>query len=100
MPSADEDHVTLVEKRLRAANLLHLHARKRGQFVTIYSGPSEDPWPRARFRRLDSQIFQLDMPTHTGRWEPTPFQTTLGELLEVLIESFGWTLAQYDAKRE
>jgi hypothetical protein len=32
------------------------------------------------------------MPTHTGRWEPTPFQANLEEIVDLLISDFGWTL--------
>jgi hypothetical protein len=36
------------------------------------------------------------MAGYSGRWEPTPFEGRLEELLEMVIEQFPWTLTNYD----
>ena len=74
------------------AKLEHLRARRRADLVVIESGPLEDPWPRARLRRVGVHQWRLEMATHTGRWETTPFQAQRDEVLRLLVESFGWTL--------
>jgi hypothetical protein len=37
--------------------------------------------------------WRLEMATHTGRWEPTPFQAPREDILALLVEKFAWTLA-------
>lgn len=89
-----EDHHTHdVETFLRSKHgLTHLHARHRGALLTIESGPEDDRIPHARFRRLGAHRWQLEMANHTGRWQPTPLQASLDELLTMLVNDFGWTL--------
>jgi len=61
--------------------------------LTIESGPPDDRMPHARFRRVGVDQWQLEMATHQGRWETTPFQAPLQDLLDTLISNFGWLLA-------
>lgn len=77
---------------LRSRGLRHLRARHRADLVTIESGPIKDPWPHARLRRVGVHIWQLDMATHTGRWEPTPLRGLREHILTMLVDQFGWTL--------
>jgi hypothetical protein len=37
-------------------------------------------------------LWRLDMATHTGRWQPTPFRALLDELVAMVVDSFPWTL--------
>lgn len=74
------------------ANLAHLRVRARGKVITIESGDPDDPVPHARFRRVTTQYWQLEMPLHTGRWEPTPVRGILRDVLDILITDFGWAL--------
>ena len=77
---------------LRGRGLRHLRARHRADLVTIESGSSKDPWPHARLRRVGVHLWQLEMATHTGRWEPTPLRGQREQLLSMLVDKFGWTL--------
>ena len=77
---------------LHGCGLPHLRARHRGDLVTIESGPAKDPWPHARLRRVGVHVWQLEMATHTGRWEPTPLRGLQEQLLSMLVDKFGWTL--------
>lgn len=70
----------------------HLRARKHGDLVVIESGPEDDPVPHARLRRVTKQWWTLEMPTHIGRWEKTGLRASRLELLQTLIDDFGWTL--------
>jgi hypothetical protein len=73
--------------------LNHLRTRRRGDLVVIESGPPDDPLPHARLRRVAVHQWRLEMATHTGRWESTPFQGQRDEVVQLLVEDFGWTLA-------
>jgi hypothetical protein len=74
----------------------HLRTRRRADLVVIESGPQDDPWPHARLRRVGVHQWRLEMSMHTGRWEVTPFQAQRDEIVQLLIENFGWTLAPVD----
>ena len=71
----------------------HLRVRRRADLLTIESGNPQDPVRHARLRQVTVQWYRLEMPTHTGRWETTPFRDDLMVLLELLVTVFGWTLA-------
>ena len=75
------------------AGLAHLRARRRADLVIIESGTDDDPWPRARLRRVGVHRWRLEMAQHTGRWQTTPFEAQRDELVRLLVETFGWTLA-------
>lgn len=90
---AESRHTRDVETFLRSQHgLTHLHARHRADLITIESGPKSDRIPHARLRRVGVHRWQLEMATHTGRWQPTPLRTNLEELLTMLVQDFGWTL--------
>jgi len=80
----------------RRKALQHLRVRVRGKVVTIESGPHDDAFPHARLRRVTTQYWRLEMPTHRGRWEPTPVEGVLRDVLTALMDEFAWTLAPID----
>jgi hypothetical protein len=93
---ASADAAEAVTTFLHGRGLAHLRTRHRADLVTIESGPADDPWPHARLRRVGAHIWQLEMATHTGRWEPTPFRDSRELVLSMLVEQFGWTLQAID----
>jgi len=89
----ESHHTRAVETFLRSQHgLTHLHARHRADLLTVESGTKGQRIPRARFRRVGVHHWQLEMATHTQRWQPTPIQATLDELLSMLVHDFGWIL--------
>jgi hypothetical protein len=76
--------------------LAHIRVRKHGALVILESGPEHDPYAHARLRRITSQWWTLEMPTHAGRWEKTPFRAPRRDVLAMLVEQFGWTLQPMD----
>jgi hypothetical protein len=60
--------------------------------VTVESGPIADPIKHFRLRRDAVHLWRLDMATHTGRWETTPFRAQLDELVTMVLTDFPWTL--------
>ena len=86
-----------VENKLQENGLTHLKVAKRGVNIVIYSDDeSGGKDNRCRFTYIKPGRFILNMANHSGRWEPTPFEGALDELLEMVIEQFPWTLTNYD----
>ncbi|MBM3413302.1 MAG: hypothetical protein FJY19_08045 [Bacteroidetes bacterium] len=72
--------------------LAHLRVRRRADLLTIESGSADRPVPHARCRRVSVQYWRLEMATHMGRWEPTPFRGPLNDVVSMLVSDFGWVL--------
>lgn len=89
---ADPAHAEAVASRLSTRGFPHLRARKRGELILIESGPDDDPVPHARLRRDTIQLWRLEIPTHTGRWEPTGIRAPLKDMIEVLVQDLPWVL--------
>jgi hypothetical protein len=96
--NAENTQAQSVARALKDRGLAHLRARLHGSLIVIESGPQKAPDPRARFRRTSVHLWSLEMATHSGRWEKTPFRAPLVQLLDLLIETFGWTLSSFDDK--
>ena len=73
-------------------DLKHLRVRHRADVLTIESGPHDDPISHARLRRAAANLWGLEMPTHTGRWEPVPVRGAIEGVIATLVDDFGWTL--------
>lgn len=82
-----------VARFLRERGHEHLRVRHRGSFLTIESGPTDDPVKHARLCRQTDHLWTLDMADHKGRWEPTGLRDECDKLLTTLVEQFGWTLS-------
>jgi hypothetical protein len=90
---ADEFDVEVADAFLRRhRKLAHVRVRKRGDLIILESGPKNDPVPHARVRRVTSQWWTLEMPSHMGRWDPTPIRAPLDKVLQTLVQEFPWTL--------
>lgn len=86
----EEDLADLIETR---DGLRHLRVRRRGDLLTLESGPKTDPISHIRFRRSSVQYWTLECATHTGRWERTGYRDTLSRLLDLVVASLPWTIA-------
>jgi hypothetical protein len=91
-PAAESRHATHVQDLLHRRGAAHLRARKHGSAVLVESGPASDPVKHFRVRRETGLLWRLDMATHTGRWEPTPFRGALDDLVTTVVDDFPWTL--------
>lgn len=90
--SAESRDADSVAAFLHKHGFNHLRARRRADLVTIESGPPADPYPHARLRRVSVHLWRLEMSTHSGRWEITPFRAGPEDLLRTLVEAFPWTI--------
>lgn len=91
-PAAESHHAARVQTLLHERGAVHLRARKRGIAVIVESGRAAGPVHHFRLRRDTVHLWKLDMATHTGRWQPTPFRAQLDELVAMVIDDFPWTL--------
>ena len=86
-----------VEIKLQEKELYHLKVTKRGVNIVVYSddgsGGKEN---RCRFTYVKTGLYVLNMANHAGKWETTPFEGGLKELLEIVTEQFPWTLTDYN----
>ena len=91
MPSHAVSHL----ERLLAAQdgLGHLAVKRRGRSLTLCSEDAYGPTRHAKLDWLGAELWGLSLPTHTGRWENTPFTGSLDELLQILTQMLPFHLA-------
>ena len=82
MPLDMEREMRALQKVLAERQLTHLHVTKRGKTFTLHVGHPDNPEPEARLTQLASGLWRLDLHHHSGRWESTPFQGGLVELID------------------
>lgn len=63
--------------------LTHLRVTKRGNALTVVSGPDGDPELRIIASEADS--WRLEVADHHGRWEVTPFEGDLADLVDAAM---------------
>ena len=91
--TAEPTDADALESFLHQGGFSHLRVRRRGDLLTIESGPDDEPFPRARLRRVGAQSWRLEMATHTGRWELTPIHGRRDDVQRLLVDDFPWTIA-------
>ncbi len=84
-----------VEIKLHSAGLNHLKTGVRGKNIVVYSEYNGSRENRCRFTFVSGQKYILGMADHNGKWETTPFEGTVDELLDMVMNQFGWTLSDY-----
>jgi hypothetical protein len=90
---ADEDHEDDVRDFLRRRKLSHLRVRRRGDLLTLVSGPEHDPVPHLRLRGVSVHRWTVECATHTGRFEKTFLRDQLDNLLSEVADTMPWVLA-------
>lgn len=63
--------------------LTHLAVTKRGNALTVVSGPDADP--EIRITASEGDSWRLEVADHRGRWEVTPFEGDLAELVDAAL---------------
>ncbi len=91
--AADQAHADDTAAQLHEhAGLQHLRVRKHGAAIIIESGPQDDPVRHARVVRESATLWDLEIADHRGRWESSGLRATRSELIDTLIQNFGWVL--------
>lgn len=83
-------------KQLHNEGLEHLRVRSRGAALVIESGLSDDPVLHARLVRQTENRWALHIADHRGRWEPTGLLSRREDLVDTLVNDFGWVLTDID----
>jgi hypothetical protein len=92
-PDLDKQYV---EDTLQKKGLTHLKVSRRGASIAVYSDDEDGGKDkRCRFTYVKTGLYILNMANSSGKWEPTPFEGTLREMLDMIIEQFPWTLTDY-----
>lgn len=84
-PVAEIKHeANLADLVRRHGGLGHLEVRRHGASLVLYTRLGDVSINRARLTAVSSTRWRLDMPLHTGRWQPTPFVGSLIDIFRVL----------------
>lgn len=78
----------------RKGGLGHIRLRTWGKSIVLYSGQDPDRDEHARLTSASPRIWQLSLPKYNGGWERTPFAGGLDDVLAVLVDQFGFWLAE------
>ena len=71
----------------------HLRPRRRGDTISLVSGPEDDPIQHVRLRRSTVQWWTVDIADHRGRWGPTDIRATISSSLDQVVELAAWVLS-------
>jgi hypothetical protein len=84
-PVAEIKHeANLADLVRRHGGLGHLEVRRHGASLVLYTRLGDVSINRARLTAVSRTRWRLDMPLHTGRWQPTPFVGSLIDIFRVL----------------
>lgn len=83
-PTADAIAQANLADLVRRHGLDHLQVRRHGASLVLYTRIGDVNINRARLTAISRTRWRLDMPIHTGRWQPTPYIGSLGETFKVL----------------
>jgi hypothetical protein len=91
--AADEAHAADTTAQLHEhAGLQHLRVRKHGAAIVIESGPQGDAFKHARLVRDTTTLWILEIADHRGRWGPTGMRAPRSDLVNALVQEYGWVL--------
>ena len=93
---ADRLQEISLKQLLDARGQTHARVRPHADLLIVESGPETDAVPHVRFRRQGVHIWTLELPSHTGRWDKTPFRGPMEAMLDVLQHEIPWVLAAVD----
>jgi hypothetical protein len=83
MPTDLSRDADLLRQALADRGLSHLRVTKRGKSLTILSGAHDAP--EARLTLVAPGSWRLDLPDHRDRWEATPFEGALDEMVDAAL---------------
>lgn len=84
-----------LSKRLLEKGITHLKVGARGNSISIFSEFEGEKENRCRFTKIAKNSYILSMANHNGKWEPTPFEGNVEELLDMVMSDFEWVLSDY-----
>lgn len=96
-PVAELKHQANLEDLVRLhGGLDHLAVRRHGASLVLYTRLGDVNINRARLTAVSRTRWRLDMPVHTGRWQPTPFVGSLTEVFRILTSELAPLMGPLD----
>ena len=96
-PVAEIKHqANLADLVRRQGGLDHLEVRRHGASLVLYTRSEGVNINRARLTAVSRTRWRLDMPLHTGRWQPTPYVGSLTEVFRMLTVDLAPWIAPLD----
>lgn len=92
-PHVESYYGDAARDRLHQRGLTHLRVTTRHPLITIDKGTEDDPWPCARLRRDTVHLWILEIADSKGRWSTTHVRGLMDDLLDCLVDQFGWIVA-------
>jgi hypothetical protein len=81
-----------VGKELKTKGYDYLKTAVRGSHIVIYTEENGEKINRSRLTKIKGDTFMLGMADHRGKWETTPFEGNVKELVSMLTEQFPWVI--------
>lgn len=94
IPALESACITL-KRELHEKGFTHLQVRVYGSHLVVFTEQEGVKENRARLTYMKQQVYVLGIANHRGKWEPTPFNGTVNELLILLTGQFAFALADY-----
>lgn len=84
-----------VDRELKSKGYNYLKTVARGSNIIIYTEENGEKVNRFRLTKIKADTFLLGMADSRGRWEPTPYEGSIKELISMIIEQFPWVLVKW-----
>lgn len=91
-PPVTESECDALRRTLTSLGLTHLTVTKRSPHLKIEASDAVGPYPVLRLRRETANLWTLEFPTSSNRWETTPYRAPIRELMQLVVDEFNWVL--------
>jgi len=88
-----------IQNWLHEQSMNHLHVRKQGKSLLIFSFENEEIANRAVLVRFPNNDYSLCVANHRGKWEMVRFVGELPAMLKLLTSRFAFALARWPDER-
>lgn len=82
-----------LEDDLKARGLTHLHVKAHGKSLLVQSLRGDERENHFKLSLLPRQQWRVEIGSSAGRWERTPFEGSLKEVVALVAENFPWVIA-------
>ncbi|QJD86444.1 hypothetical protein [Cohnella herbarum] len=86
---------TFIQNKLQAMAMTHLHVRRQGRCLIVYSVEWDEVAIRAILTLMPRNDFVLSIANHRGKWQLIPLVGPLPEMMAVLTEDLAFSLARW-----
>ncbi|XID92332.1 hypothetical protein ACF3MZ_28340 [Paenibacillaceae bacterium WGS1546] len=88
-----------IQDKLHEKKMTHLHVRRQGQSLIIYSHEWDGIANRALLTRFPGNEFSLCISDPRGKWQLIQVIGELPDMLEMLIDDLAFALARWPDER-